>query len=183
MRTLEQCREEIFLRSRQRIRRHKKIRWAVGAACVPLALTAVLLFPFSSPKNSERPTAEAMPDGSPPISAMGDVTVSVQLPGAQDVILAEGKLAAQLAGCFVTEEAVTEPPKESPESAPLTGGEMYGDRGDNYSPAPIFITCRQVGRELTYILTGNQLTCEQSGETVTLSDEERSRLEAYWTVE
>lgn len=176
MRTLEQCRDEIFLRSRQRIQRRKKIRWAVGTACLSLALVAVLLLPGST-KGTEASLAEAAPDGAPPISALGSVTVTVELPGRGGTIHADPILGTQLEGFFLKEEGIPEPPKEAPESAPVTGG-IYGE---NYSPSPIRITCRDGEQELHYLLQGNKLSCEELGETVTLSHEEKSRLEAYWT--
>ena len=180
MRTLEQCREEVFLRSRRRLRRRNQIRWAVGTACIPLILAAVLLLP-GSPKGKESPRTEAVPDGAPPVSVMGEHTVSVRLPGAADVIPADPMLSVQLKAYFPSEETVTEPPAGRPESAPVAGVGASGGKEENYSsPAPVVIHCRTEDRDLTYILTGNQLTCEQFGKTVTLSDDQRSRLEACW---
>lgn len=162
MRTLEECRQEIFLRSRQRIRR-RKIITGVIAGCIPVVLTAVLLL-APTPKSSDKATLSgAVPE---------QYAESAQTSGDSS------RLPAVLEGYFHKSESAPDgaPPTEPPADPPTFAG------GENYaSPAPIRITCTTAeGDPVTYVLEGDTLTNEATGASVTLSPEQRAQLEALW---
>ena len=56
MRDLEECREEVFWRSRQRIEKRRKIRNGIWICCIPLCL--ILLTLWSTAKIQDKPDAE-----------------------------------------------------------------------------------------------------------------------------
>lgn len=62
MRTLEQCKAEVFRRSEEKIRKRKVVRRCVIAACLPLCLFvsfwAVMILPAMMPAKSADSTAE-----------------------------------------------------------------------------------------------------------------------------
>lgn len=153
MRTLDECKQEIFLRSERRIRRRKRILGGVVAGCIPVLLvTAVLLLP-----PMERKTGSALPEDAV-LSAGGGITVS------------DPALAARLEGFFMKSESAPESATGAPE-ATNPPKENYG------TPTPLQITCiASDGTVIRYTLSGNTLTNLNTGETAILTAEERALL-------
>lgn len=181
MRNLDECRQEIFLRSAQRIAKRKKVRRGIMAGCIPMILCAALVVTLLLPKNNEK-SSELRTESVGITGGMGGFRVQIQRPNSTVTIADSEKaeaLVAQLNGFFAEpdQEAATEPPDaECITQPPMAAGENYG------VPTAIqIICCTPDHTEIIYTLQGNILTEEATGKTVTLTEQERAQLESYRT--
>ena len=158
MRTLEQCKAEVFRRSRRRIlRRH--MLWG----CVPVALALTLVLALPARK------AEQAPDGSDGmVEEMATQTVPLTLQ------IRQGEQCRD----------ITDPERIQALYQMLTGGETVGSSGTTESPnygtpqetVLVFYDAGS-GQTFTYGLTGEGCYRKETGQFVSLTPQQRQELE------
>lgn len=158
MRTLEQCKAEVFRRSRRRIlRRH--MLWG----CVPVALALVLVLALPA-KN-----AEQAPDGSDGmVEEMATQTVPLTLQ------IRQGEQCRD----------ITDPERIQALYQMLTGGETVGSSGTTESPnygtpqetVLVFYDAGS-GQTFTYCFAGERCYRKETGQFVSLTPQQRQELE------
>lgn len=158
MRTLEQCKAEVFRRSRRRIlRRH--MLWG----CVPVALALVLVLALPVKK------AEQAPDGSDGmVEEMATQTVPLTLQ------IRQGEQCRD----------ITDPERIQALYQMLTGGETVGSSGTTESPnygtpqetVLVFYDAGS-GQIFTYCFAGERCYRKETGEFVSLTPQQRQELE------
>ena len=158
MRTLEQCKAEVFRRSRRRIlRRH--MLW--GCVPVALALTLVLALPVKK--------AEQAPDGSDGmVEEMATQTVPLTLQ------IRQGEQCRD----------ITDPERIQALYQMLTGGETVGSSGTTESPnygtpqetVLVFYDAGS-GQTFTYCFAGERCYRKETGQFVSLTPQQRQELE------
>lgn len=168
MRSLDECRAEVFRRSEKRIEKRQKRRKMLLTCCVPLVLCVTLLAVCTLPDKKDTASG-AVPE------MMGGVN------GGVSSVEIRGTGVLSLYSHRITE--------------PLQVEEIYdylqdfgtkGDTGGTLDGMPLppsappfleggyTITFSNTGE--VYTLSGNELTDEQTGQTVELSDSQLARL-------
>lgn len=181
MRSLEECKAEIFRRSEEKIKKHRKIRGRILALGIPLCLAAVLwsilILPAMLPAKSEDRGGGDPLDPDAPFLCLRVVT---RTPDGEFSLTAEG--AAQRA----YEKTLSLMEKSLPaEDTEHKKSESVLENSENFASDPVagqFGTTSQIrmdfyseGRRKTYLLSDRSLS-DSEGKTVLLTPEELAEL-------
>lgn len=159
MRSLEECKAEVFRRSRQRIARRRRL--TVGVVSLAFCLTVLASLP--SPKDRDGFEA-SVPEGAQ-IGSINSGDMSLQIrAGTQEWTVADREQAAALLRAI----------RDGFDTDGTTGGPPESVNG----AGPVVITfIWEEGRTLTYWLSGDTLLDSSTGQTQTVSPEFQNILE------
>lgn len=172
MRTLEQCKAEVFCRSKKRIEKRRKIRNRVLALCIPLCLcAAMLILPDRGTKSSANESVG--------VSGTADTQAEIYSGGSASAIVTDPTQVRKLLGMLQsfypgilyggTDATCAVSPTEA--EAPTSAPEGLPFAHEN----PICISFSG-NPTVRYSLLGDLLTNETTGEQVVLGDAQLSQL-------
>lgn len=157
MRSLEECRAEVFRRSEDRIRRRRQRRNRILAVCVPLVLCVTVLAAEMLQASGKR---------EPPVNeASGDAVRRIEVSGGSEQrSITDGHTLGELTEML---EGLTMGDADGSDyaSLPPVTGDVY-----------TITTVTYAGKAAVYRLAGDRLTDETAGKTVCLSDKQAQEL-------
>lgn len=191
MRDLNECQAEVFRRSEKRIRKRRRIGNCILTLCIPLSIT-VALWAFAAvsgvfPANEKNMSAGGDRElaGGIAVNKEAPLRLEVVPPGdsKQTVICKEdvneaARIYDALQSFFViVEESVKE---HSEDNVVTEDSHIYANCGTTYNCSGCLL-CRVVftaenGAQASYMLSGNTLTDEQTGQKAILTEAQRTDL-------